>query len=59
MTVELKVAGLVGGERRIGRLMRLNGIRPVRIRKHKVTVNSNHRLGIVANGWTAILLPLS
>jgi transposase InsO family protein len=29
--------------------MRINGIRPVRTRKHKVTTNSNHRLGIAAN----------
>jgi putative transposase len=49
MTMELKEAGLVVGERRVGRLMRLNGIRPVRTRKHKVTTNSNHRLGIAAN----------
>jgi len=58
MTMELKEAGLVVGERRVGRLMMINGIRPVRTRKHKVTTNSNHRLGIAATGWTAILLPL-
>ena len=29
--------------------MRINGIKPVRMRKHKVTTNSNHSLGIVAN----------
>jgi putative transposase len=34
---------------RVGRLMRLGGIKPVRTRKHKVTTNSNHSLGIVAN----------
>ena len=28
--------------------MKLNGIRPVRTRKHKVTTNSNHSLGIAA-----------
>ena len=49
MTMELKEAGLAVGERRAGRLMRINGIRPVRTRKHKVTTNSNHRLGIAAN----------
>jgi putative transposase len=41
--------GLDVGERRIGRLMRVNGIRPVRTRKHKITTNSNHSLGVVAN----------
>ena len=25
--------------------MRINGIKPVRTRKHKVTTNSNHHLG--------------
>ena len=49
MTMELKEAGLDVGERRVGRLMRINGIKPVRTRKHKVTTNSNHSLGIVAN----------
>jgi hypothetical protein len=29
--------------------MTANGIRPVRTRKHKVTTNSNHHLGIAAN----------
>jgi putative transposase len=29
--------------------MKANGIRPVRTRKHKVTTNSNHHLGIAAN----------
>ena|GEM_PF-1032417 len=49
MTMELKEAGLAVGERRVGRLMRINGIRPVRTRKHKVTTNSNHSLGIAPN----------
>lgn len=49
MTMELKEAGLDVGERRVGRLMRVNGIRPVRTRKHKVTTNSNHSLGVAAN----------
>ncbi len=49
MTMELKEAGLAVGERRVGRLMRINGIRPVPTRKHKFTTNSNHRLGIAAN----------
>lgn len=45
-------AGLNVGERRVGRLMKINGIRPVRTRKHKVTTDSNHRLGVAAN-WLA------
>ncbi len=49
MTIELKEAGLDVGERRVGRLMRINGIKPVRTRMHKVMTNSNHSLGIVAN----------
>jgi len=49
MTMELKEASLAFGERRVGRLMRINGIRPVRTRKHKVTTNSNHSLGIAPN----------
>ena len=35
MTMELKEVGLDVGERRVGRLMRINGIKPVRTRKHK------------------------
>ena len=34
---------------RVGRLMRINGIKPVRTRKHKVTTDSHHRLGVAAN----------
>jgi putative transposase len=49
MTMELKEAGLGVGERRVGRQMRLNGIKPVRPRRHKVTTDSNHRLGVAAN----------
>lgn len=49
MTMELKEAGLAVGERRVGRLMRLNGIRPIRTRRHKVTTDSQHRLGVAAN----------
>ncbi|WP_425564165.1 IS3 family transposase, partial [Oerskovia paurometabola] len=36
MTMELKEAGLAIGERRVGRLMKINGIKPVRTRRHKV-----------------------
>ena len=49
MTMELKEAGLDGGERWVGRLMRINAIKPVRTRKHKVTTDSHHRLGEAAN----------
>lgn len=33
----------------ICRVMKINGIRPVRTGKYKVTTNSNHSLGIVLN----------
>ncbi|GCE89298.1 transposase [Komagataeibacter diospyri] len=49
MTLELREAGPDVGERRIGRLMKDNGIRPVRTRRHKVTTDSHHQTGIVAN----------
>ncbi len=49
MTMEFKEAGLDVGERRVGRLMRINGIKPVRTRRHKVTTDSPHRLGVAAN----------
>lgn len=44
--MELKEVGLNVGERRVGRLMKINGIKPVRTRKHKVTTDSHHRLGV-------------
>jgi len=47
--MELKEAGLDVGERRVGRLMRLNGIKPVRTRTHKVTTDSHHQLGVAPN----------
>jgi putative transposase len=49
MTMELKQVGLDVGERRVGRLMKINGIKPVRTRRHKVTTDSHHRLGVAAN----------
>jgi transposase InsO family protein len=49
MTMELKEVGLDVGERRIGRLMKINGIRPIRTRRHKITTDSHHRLGIAPN----------
>ncbi len=49
MTEELKELGLEVGHRRVGRLMRLNGISVVRTRKHKVTTDSNHKFNIAPN----------
>ena len=46
MTEELKEIGLNVGHRRVGRLMRQNGIAVVRTRKHKVTTDSNHKFNI-------------
>lgn len=46
--MKLKEVGLDVGECRVGRLMRINAIRPVRTRKHKVTTDSHHRLGVAA-----------
>lgn len=49
MTMELKEVGLEVGERRVRRLMKINSIRPVRTRRHKVTTDSQHSLGVAAN----------
>ena len=49
MTQELKEIDLTVGHRRVGRLMRQNGIHIVRTRKYKVTTNSNHRFNIAPN----------
>ena len=49
ITEELKEIGLDVGHRRVGRLMRQNGISVVRTRKHKVTTDSNHKFNIVPN----------
>jgi len=49
MTEELKELGIQVGHRRIGRLMRQNGISVVRTRKHKVTTDSNHKFNIAPN----------
>ena len=49
MTEELKEIGLKVGHRRVGRLMRQNGISVVRTRKHKVTTDSNHKFNIAPN----------
>ena len=49
MTEELKEIGLNVGHRRVGRLMRQNGISVIRTRKHKVTTDSNHKFNIAPN----------
>ena len=49
MTERLKELGLEVGHRRIGRLMRQNGISVIRTRKHKVTTVSNHKFIIAPN----------
>ena len=41
--------GLDAGHRRVGRLMRQNGISVIRTRKHKVTTDSNHKFNIAPN----------
>ena len=49
MTEELKEIGLNVGHRRVGRLMRQNGISVVRTRKHKATTDSDHKFNIAPN----------
>jgi putative transposase len=49
MTEELKEIGLEVGHRRVGRLMRQNGISVVRTHKYKVTTDSNHKFNIAPN----------
>ena len=49
MTEELKEIGLDVGHRRVGRLMRRNGISVVRTRKHTVTTDSDHKFNIASN----------
>jgi len=49
MTEELQELGLNVGHRRVGRLMRENGIKIVRTRKYKATTDSNHAFNIAPN----------
>jgi putative transposase len=49
MTEELNEIGLNVGHRRVGRLVRHNGISVVRTRKHKVTTDSDHKFNIASN----------
>ena len=45
----MKQIGLDVGHRRVGRLMRQNGISVVRTRQHKVTTDSDHKFNIAPN----------
>ena len=47
MTDELKELGLVVGHRRVGWMMKQNGIRIVRTGKFKATTDSNHKFNIL------------
>lgn len=49
MTEDLKEIGLDVGPRRVGLLVRQNGISVVRTRKHKVTTGSEHKFNIAPN----------
>ena len=49
MTEELKEQGVQVGHRRVGRIMRENGIRVERSKKYKVTTDSNHTFNIAPN----------
>ena len=49
MTEELKELGLDVGHRRVGRLMRDNGISLKQNKKFKQTTDSNHRFNIAPN----------
>jgi len=49
MTEELKEAGIDVGHRRVGRLMKDNGIRVERSKKYKATTDSNHSFNIAPN----------
>jgi putative transposase len=58
-TMELKEAGLDVGERRVGQLMILNGVRLVGTHRNKVATDSNHRLGVAANWLDRDLVAVS
>jgi putative transposase len=49
MTEELKEVGVDVGHRRVGRLMRENGIVVERTRKFKATTDSDHTFNIAPN----------
>lgn len=49
MTEELKEVGVDVGRRRVGRLMRENGVTVERTRKFKATTDSDHKFSIAPN----------
>jgi len=49
MAAELNELGLGVGQRRLGRLMRQNGIQVVRSRKFKRTTDSDHAFNVAPN----------
>ena len=49
MTEELQELGLKVGHRRVGRLMRANDIKIIRIQKYKATTDSNYTFNIAPN----------
>ena len=49
MTEELQELGLKVGHRRIGRLMRENGIKIIRTQKYKIMTYSDHTFNIAPN----------
>ena len=49
MTEELQALGLEAGHRRVGRLMRENGVVAIRTRKYKATTDSNHAFKVAPN----------
>ena len=49
MTEELQELGLEVGHRRVGRLMKQNGIKVLRTHKYKVTTDSAHNLNVAPN----------
>lgn len=49
MTEELQELGVNVGHRRVGRLMRDNGIKIIRTQKYKITNDSNHAFNIAPN----------
>ena len=49
MTEELQLLGVNVGQRRVGGLMRDNGIKIIRTQKYKATTDSNHTFNIAPN----------
>ena len=57
MTEELQELGVNVGHRRVGRLMRQNGIKIIRTQKYKATTDSNHAFNIAPNLLNQDFLP--